>query len=325
MNESENENDTFITTIKKKTPKFNKSVDSNYTLIKKPLKKSKKTHFSLDEILKMMNQDFSEKFKIAPIFKPLNKIIEEPEPKIDYYLQIKQYVHSCSVSNVGFHMSWPFGNNCIFTFIRHNNTFIKDNWFYEKDHCVNIIRDPQQFINDHINDFEAYLENNKIMNDTILQLQPILGEYYITFVEIGWGLSIGKKNTSDYNVFLKIVIDRFNINNTIVTFDGKTNVHDNISLIKFVNENLDKITTFKQQVVEYNLNKQKESQQKRKQDLIQLEIEKDLQNLHLEEKLKEYESTIKQKKNGSLFIKRSKKELIETITCKPYHDHKNLY
>lgn len=318
MNDSQNEqieNDTFITTIKKKTLKFNKSVDSNYKLIKPKNKK----HISFDEIIKMV--------EIGPIinFKPsqkrtiLKKIVEEPEPKIDYHLQIEHFVHSCSISNVGFSMSWSFGNNCTFTLIRHNITLIKDNWYYEKDRCVNIIRDPQQFINDHINDFEVYLKNYKITNDIISQLQPILGEYYLTFIEIGWSLSIGNDS------FLKIVIDRFNINNTIVTFEGNVSVHDNVSLLKFVNKNLDKITTFKQKVVEFNLNKLKENKEKRKQDLIQTNIENNLRNLQLEEKLKEYDSTIKQKKNPNLFIKRSKKELIETSTCKPYHDPKNPY
>jgi hypothetical protein len=315
---NEQENDTFITTIKKKTPKFNKSVDSNYKLIK-PIKQKNKKHFSFDEIIKMVEAGPIINFKPTQKRTVLDKIVEEPEPKIDYHLQIKQYVHSCSISNVGFRLSWPFGNNCMFTLIRHNATFIKDHWYYEKDRCSNIIRDPQQFINDHINDFEAYMLNYKITNDTITQLEPILGEYYLTFIEIGWGLSIGDDN------FLKIVIDRFNINNTTVTFDGKTCVHDNVSLLKFVNENLDKITTFKQKIVEYNLNKQKESKEKRIQDLIQTNIENDLRNLQLEEKLKEYDSTIKQKKKSNLFIKRSKKELIETITCKPYHDPKNPY
>lgn len=307
--EDENLNDNLIPIIKKKTPVY-KNV--NYKLKQKIKLKIKQNHFSFDEIVEMINKDYIKKSQ--PKFKHLDKIVEEPEPKIDYHLSLSHFVHSFSNCSNSFNMSWSFGDNCSLTLIRNNNDFIQDKWYYKTKGVFSIIKNPQQFIDNHINDLEVFLENNKIINNTITQLQPILGEYYLTSVEIGWVLSIGK------NVFLKIVIDRFNLNNIQVTFDNKTNTQDNISLVKFVNENLDKITTFKQEIVEYNLNKKRESEEKRKQDLIQSKIEKDLQNLHLEEKLKEYESTIKQKKNGSLFINLSKKQLIEQITCKPYKE-----
>lgn len=308
--EADNLNDNLISIIKKKKPVYKKQVNVNYKLKPKIKAKTKQKHFSFDNIVEMINQDYIKKFQ--PKLKHLDKIVEEPELKIDYHLSLSHFVHSVSNCSNSFNMSWPFGDNCILTFIRNHNKFIKDKWYYKTKNVVSIIKNPQQFINDHINDLEVFLENNKIINNIITQLQPILGEYYLTSAEIGWGLSIGN------NIFLKIVIDRFNFNNIQVTFDNKTNTHNNTSLIKFINENLDKITIFKQEIVKYNLNKKAESEEKRKQDLVQLKIEKDLENLQLEEKIKEYDSTIKQKKNCSLFINLSKKQLIEQITCKPY-------
>lgn len=92
MNDLDNN---FITTIKKKKPSFNKQVDktTSYNLIPKPkITKHKTKSFSLDEIIEMINKDPIKTFSIKSKRVVLNKIIEEPEPKIDYHLQLLHFI-----------------------------------------------------------------------------------------------------------------------------------------------------------------------------------------------------------------------------------------
>ena len=250
------------------------------------------------------------------------KILNEL-PKIDYHLQILHFIHHCSCSNNTFNMSWPISDNFILYFVRHHNINIKDKWYYKYKYTYNTITNIQQFINENTTNFEKYIANYQITNDLIKQLQPILGEYYLTFIEIGWCLSISKKNYTDYKVFLKIVIDRFNVTNINVTFNNITTIYNHITLIEFINKHLDNITSFKQDIVKYNLNTQILNKENKKQAKIQLNIEKDFNNSQLDEKLSQYNNTIKKTHPSSLFINTTKKDFIETITCKPYNT--NLY
>jgi hypothetical protein len=317
-----NENENFITTIKKKTPNFKKQVDKiTYKLNKIKLNTEINKSIPFNKLLEMVKIGPIIKFKTMPKFEKLNKVIEEPEPKINYHLQLVHFDHYYSPTDNGYNMSWKFGNDCTLIFKRHTSNNVKDKWFLKSFNIdkmrydISIIYNVEQFINDHINEFKFYIENDKITNNIIKQLQLILGNNYLTSYEIGWCLSIDK------NIFLKVVIDRFNINNIQVTFNNDVIVHNNVTLMKFINDNLDKITKFKQEIVEFNLNKQILLKEKREQHFVQLKIEKELHKLQLDEKLKEYNNTIKQKKGNNLFVNRSKKELIETITCKPYIEH----
>lgn len=295
--------------IKKKTPILKKFVDRTLKTKPQNLKNPKKS-FLLDEIIEMLYEEPVKKFSITPNRVVLNTIIEELEPKIDYHLQITHFIHFCSYSDKSFKMSWPFGENSLLTFIRSFDIKIKDQWYVNKT----IIKDVQQFIDDNTKNLQIYLENHKLTQETIKQLQPILGDYYVTFTEIGWGF------IKDTTVLLKVVIDKFNINNTQVTFGDDVTIHNNnITLMEFINENLDKITTFKKQVYEYNLNKQILLEEKIKINNSALKIQKWWKNLQLDKKIKQHNNTIKQKKSGTLFINRPKKEFIEQITCKPYN------
>lgn len=282
-------------TIKKKTPILKKHVTLKQN--------TKLIYFTLDQIIEMMNKNLDKKIT-------LTTIIEEPcidldpicidvgkKHKIDYHLQILHFIHSYDYSDKHFSLSWPLNNQCVFTFIRHYNF---DQWYYKSLDNTIIVYNVQQFIDDNINNFKVYLENDKLIKDLIKQLQPILGQYYTSFIDIRWCLSI------DNDVKVKIVIDRFNINNIKVTFKNKTTVHNNITLITFINKNLDKINIFKQEIDKYNSNQQILNNEKIHQEKNQLKIEKDLRNLHLDEKIKEYNNTIKQKKMLVLLYKNQK-------------------
>lgn len=283
MNEYNNE--IFTSIIKKNTPILKKHIT---------LKQNTKPIYTLDQIIEMMN--LKKNISINPIQNTLNIIMEEPEPKIDYHLQILHFIHYYDFSNTHFDISWPLNDQCILNFIRHTNINVKDKWYYKSNNNYIIVNDIQQFINENIINFEEYLENDRIIKDIINQLQPILGEYNLTFIDIKWDLSIGTINTEDYNVFLNIVIDRFNTKKISVTFDNKTIVYNNITLIEFINKNIDQIKIFKQEINKYNSNKQILNNEKIQQEENKLKIEIGLRNLHLDEKLKQYNDIIKQKK-----------------------------
>ena len=329
--------DDFIKIVKKKKINFKNKKNENEKLENK---NSKNKHYSFDELLDMINSDPIK--NINNIFKhrngntknvkvKLDKIVEEQE-LVDYYSQISHFVHSRSVTNTCVIYSWPFlleNKVTILSLYEPNFKYkqiIKHNtWYYKTDKNDNSnenvfckITDINKFIKENTINLQNYLDNNILTNKAIEILKNVLGsDYYLTFYELGWVLYIGSKN-DDYNELLRITIDRFNINNTKINFKNTENVYNYQQLLEFINKNQTQIELYKKQVSDYNLIKNNKIKEKREIDLIQSKIEKDLFNLKIEEKLQHYESTLKQKKKSNFFITRTKKEFIETISCKPF-------
>ncbi len=289
--------------------------DNDVFIIKKYKKHTKKKYLTLDQIIKMIKTPIV--FDLYPKVK-LPTIIEEPEniqiqTDTPSTLNLNHFIHSTSCGDNWIKKDWNFIKNNII-YILSYKTFINnvnDNWYCNNEKIV----DLTNFVKDNKIYLENYLETWNILQKTTNIISLILGDPYITYNEIGWHLQQGSKKNNDITIFLRIVLDKFNIDNCVVFYKEHTETMTNKNLLEFINFNTIDFQQLKNQIQTYNSIKFLKSKEIRKQQLIQDTINNELHNLELTNKLKQYE---KIKRPCSLYIIRPLKEIYETISCKKF-------
>lgn len=283
---------------------------------KNKTKKNNKKKFSLDEMIEMIT---TPKIITSKITTRLPSIKEEiqlentpditPDITLDT-LNISHFIHSTSYVGYLIIKKWYFlkdKKECVLHYETFYNKNINDKWYYNKE--IVLQKNLNVFIKDNRVYLQTQLDTYNSILCTINIISCILGEPYITHIEVGWSLQKKQK------FFLKIILDRFNINNCLVFYKEQTEIMTNEKLLEFVKENTQFFKELKDEIKIFNSIKFLELQEKNKQQLIQKTIDDELINIELKNKLKQYE---KIKRPCSLYINRPLKEIYETISCKKF-------
>jgi hypothetical protein len=328
-----------VVELKEKQPKIKQKLDIHKQEIqqkldihKQPKQKIVKRYkklkiLNIDDILKLMNNSYVKKIYTK---KKLDTIEEELPIKKDYSLQLKQldeYYHTVSFGNNFYNKQWRFIKNnekIILTFKsidNKNNIQIPDSWYFTnllKNYSTNIYN-ITEFINENLKYFKEYNYNKTLFNNLIDEIDnfDIFNDKYkfITSTDIGYSIYQGNKKDNDYQQFLKIVINKYNFNITLF-FNNETKIIDNEFLLKFIKDNLENIKLLKNKSEIFNSIKYNSKQDKLLQNKIENDVLNKLNNLKLEEKINKHNNS--KLKPCNFFYEQSKKQLIETISCKKY-------
>jgi len=280
----------------------------------KTKKNNKKKYFSLDEMIEMMNTPLI-KTRLPTIKEELiePKKLENTQYITPDTLNISHFVHSTSCLANLIIKKWYFlkdKKECVLHYQTYDKD-IGDRWYYNQENIL------QCNLNKLIEDNRMYLQNQLDTYNSILCtiniISSILGDPYITHIEVGWSLQ--KKEQEKKTVFLKIILDKFNGDNCLVFYKEQTEIMTNEKLLEFVKENSLYFKELKNEIKTFNSIKLLELQEKNKQLLIQKKIDNQLINIELKNKLKQYE---KKTRPCSIYINRPLKEIYETISCKKF-------
>ena len=279
----------------------------------------KKKYFSLDEMIEMI-ESRNKPTRLTTIKEELiepKKLENAPDITPDITpdtLNISHFIHSSSYVGNLIIKKWYFlkdKKECVLHYETFYNKSINDRWYY--NNAVVLQKNLNVFIKDNRVYLQTQLDTYNSILCTINIISCILGDPYITHIEVGWSLQ--KTQEQKNNLFLKIILDRFNINNCLVFYKEQTEIMTNKKLLEFVKENTQFFKELKDEIKIFNSIKFLELQEKNKQLLIQKTIDDELINIELKNKLKQYE---KKKRPCSLYINRPLKEIYETISCKKF-------